>query len=124
MNYTSAVFASLLLSVISIGAGASPDHEPPKAQAGRTTSAVTEDFRNGVDRTVIIESDARWVNVKRAETIRFVVKGSDGTLREFIHRIDVLSNKPYPLSKLAPEDLASGLGTVMVYVTPDRVARR
>ena len=124
MKYTFGVVASMLLSVASVGAWASPDHEPPKAHAGRVPSAVAEDFRNGVDRTVIIESDARWVNVRRAEVIRFVVKTSGGTPREFIHRIDVLSNKPYPLSKLAPEDLASSLGTVMVYVTPDRISRR
>lgn len=124
MKYSSNVVAVMLLSLAPLGAWASPDHEPPKAHAGRVMAAVAENFRDGVDRTVIVESDARWVNVRRSEVIRFVVKASGAAPREFIRRIDVLSNKPYPLSKLAPDELASSLANVTVYVAPDRLSRR
>jgi hypothetical protein len=125
MKFPSVIFASMLLSLASVGAWASPNHEPPKALAGRATSVIAEDFRNGVDRTITVEpGTTRWVNVRRAEVIRFVVKPAGGTPDEFIRRMDVLSNQPYPLSKLAPEGLASGLASVMVYVAPDRLSRR
>lgn len=124
MKCTSGVFAGMLLTLATVGAWASPDHEPPKAHAGRITPAIAEDFRNGVDRTVIVEPGARWVNVKRGEVVQFVVKASGGAPHEFIRRIDVQSNKPYSLSRLAPEEWASGLVDVMVYVAPDRTSRR
>jgi hypothetical protein len=125
MKRLSVIFASLLVSLCSLGAWARPDHEPPKRHAERDTSAIAENFRIGVDRTITVEPGAtRWVNVRRAEVIRFVVKPAGGSPDEFIRRMDVLSNQPYPLSKLAPEGLASGLANVMVYVAPDRLSRR
>lgn len=124
MKFHSILFASVFLSLTSVGAWASPDHEPPKTNSGSITLPISDDLRNGFDRTITVESGTRWVNVRRYEMIRFVVKPASGTSSEFIRRMDLLSNKPYPLSKLAPEELAPSLAGVMVYVAPDRVSRR
>ena len=71
------------------------------------------------ERTIPIRPDTRWVNVTRAETVRFVV--GDGTaLKTFTWRFDTLPSRPFSLNVIAPQRVHGGQ-QVAVYVTRNRI---
>lgn len=64
------------------------------------------------DRTVVIEPGAKWVNVNRNETVRFVVGG-----KSFTWRFDTLNQSAVALDKIAPAGLLDR--PIKAYVGPD-----
>lgn len=63
------------------------------------------------ERSVTIQPDTRWVNVRQGETVRFV-----GGSAEFAWRFDGPRSRPFDLQQVAP---AGALGRpVTVYVAP------
>ena len=80
MKRLSVIFASLLVSLCSVGAWARPDHEPPKRHAERDTSAIAENFRIGVDRTITVElPDGRVLSRPlRESSSRFAARSRNG----------------------------------------------
>ena len=66
------------------------------------------------ERTIVIDSGTRWVNVKHNETVNFVVKGASAE-QSFAFRFDALdSSYPAKLSAIAPKALS--VKDVTVYV--------
>ena len=71
------------------------------------------------ERTIPIRPDTRWVNVTRAETVRFVV--GDGTAQKtFTWRFDTLPSRPFSLNVIAPQGVLGGQ-QVTVYVARNRI---
>lgn len=123
MKIAPSVIAMTLTLATLTTASASPNHEPPPRQ--RLQATQMESGGNvGYDRTIQVGPSTRWVNVKRSETIRFVVD-EGGTQHEFIRRIDVPSTRSLSLSALAPDGMMmSSVNNVKVFVAPDRFSRR
>jgi hypothetical protein len=66
------------------------------------------------DRTIVLDANAKWVNVTGGETIRFVVAG-----KSFLWRFDTYSTEPaFELNKIAPAGML-GERAIRVYVAPD-----
>lgn len=70
------------------------------------------------DRTIPIDATTRWVNVKRMETVRFVV-GQGSAAKTFTWRFDGLPNQPFGLDQIAPAGTLGGQA-VTVYVARNR----
>ncbi len=67
-----------------------------------------------VDRTIVIDSGTRWVNVKHNEIVQFVVKDASGE-QSFAFRFDALDSRyPAKLSEIAPKALSAKDLTVYV----------
>lgn len=64
------------------------------------------------DRTIVIDPSAKWVNVNRNETVRFVVGGTS-----FTWRFDTLNQSAIELDKIAPAGMLDR--PVKAYVGPD-----
>ena len=100
LSLTSLAFA------VALGAGGYA-----QAQSGSPGTPVQA---GPVDRTTVIDSGTRWVNVKHNETVRFVVKDASGE-QSFAWRFDALDSRyPAKLSELAPKALP--VKDVTVYV--------
>ena len=88
-----AILALLLLTACASTAGYSPDQDfGSQGQA------------NGFDRVITISADAKWVNVTRDETVKFIDASSG---KSFVWRF----NTPawmFDLSKVAPSGILSG----------------
>ncbi|SRR5260221_5613834 len=73
---------------------------------------------NRVDRTIVVQVDCTYVNVKNGEKVRFVVKQSDGSERSFAWRFDVFPGvNEVAMSKVAPAGLLDH--DVRIYVIED-----
>lgn len=59
---------------------------------------------NVFDRVITISADAKWVNVNRGESIKFIVAPSG---QSFSWRFNTLADK-FDLSKVAPSGILSG----------------
>ena len=71
------------------------------------------------ERTIPVGPDTRWMNVTRAEPVRFVV--GDGTaLKTFTWRFDTQPSRPFSLNVIAPQRVHGGQ-QVAVYVTRNRI---
>jgi hypothetical protein len=66
-----------------------------------------------VDRTIVIDSSTRWVNVNGGNVIRFIANG-----QSFDHRFNSYTHSHvYDLGKIAPAGALNR--SVKVYVSPD-----
>ena len=109
----SSVFA-ITLGVGFAGAAIASHRYVPIAQASSAPAAE-------VQRVIQVEPARPWVNVRRLETIRFVV-GNGANQIAFVRRIDGNASS-FALQDIAPAGV-TGLDGVKVYVAPDRVTRR
>ena len=66
-----------------------------------------------VDRTIVIDTSTRWVNVDGGDVIRFIVNGQsiDYRFNSYTH------SRVYDLGKIAPAGALNR--SVKVYVSPD-----
>ena len=71
-----------------------------------------------VGRIVRLGSGSHWVNVAYGESVKFIVKGDNGSERSFAWRFNVAPNMSHvDLSEVAPADLP--VQDVRVFVSPD-----
>ena len=118
MKLTTTLFALTLTIGALSTALASPPYRPSLTPSDSGQQAVPA---QSFDRTIEIGSSTRAVNVKRFETVRFVII-TGGATREFVQHIDTRSSS-LALSSLAPQEAAQA-SNVTVYVEPDRVSRQ
>jgi hypothetical protein len=103
--FTTFVTAAISALAYSASAQAAPLNDNPLG-----VSAAQEQ----AERTVRIDSNTRWVNVKRMETVRFELgHGSDA--KAFTWRFDGQPQRWMKLNEIAPEG-ALGAHDVTVYV--------
>lgn len=70
------------------------------------------------ERTVVLGPDARSANVTNGETVKFVVKRSDGSEQSFAWRFDLFPTQTtVDLSEIAPAGVLDH--DIRVYVAPD-----
>jgi len=79
------------------------------AAAGKYGTPV---HAGSADRTIVIDPDAKWVNVNRNETVRFVVGD-----KSFTWRFDTLNQSAVDLDKIAPAGMLDR--PIKAYVGPD-----
>lgn len=70
------------------------------------------------DRVVTIGTDAKWVNVRYDEAVKFVVPGSTGAEKSFMWRFDTLNRSVIDLHQVAPAGLLEGRA-VRAYISPN-----
>lgn len=99
---------SLALVAALGAAGAALANHPPAGP-----SLGTAIHGSAADRTVVLEPGAKWVNVNRNETVKFVLGD-----QSFTWRFDTLNQSVIDLDKIAPAGLLGGTG-IKVYVGPD-----
>lgn len=88
----------------------------PKASwltAHMATHNGVPSFGGGVDRTVRIGPDTRWVNVTQDEVVRFVAGD-----RAFDWRFATHAQTPVELTKIAPAGFAAGSNPT-IYIAPN-----
>lgn len=92
----------------------------PKANwlaAHMATQNGVPSFGGGVDRTVRIGSETRWVNVTQDEVVRFVAGD-----RAFDWRFATHSLTPVDLSQIAPTGFGAGSNPT-IYIAPNPLYR-
>lgn len=116
---STALAMTLSLSFVVTVATANPWHEPSSPKLEQADTSIVQSA--AVEKVIKIEPDTRWVNVRRLETIRFIV-GEGAHQIDFVRRIDGNASS-FSLKDIAPK-AATGLDQVTVFVAPDRLTRR
>ncbi len=71
-----------------------------------------------IDRTIVLNPDAKYVNVTNGETVKFVVRQADGSERSFAWWFDLFPTvRVIDMSKIAPAGTL--VHDLRVYVAPD-----
>jgi hypothetical protein len=103
---TTIIASAIAAAAVSTGAAYASVH--PQPQFGMATAAVN------ADRHITINANTKWVNVNNGDTVTFDIDG-----KSFTWHFDTLHNEEaFDLSKIAPEDITTGMVTVYVASNP------
>lgn len=101
------VLSLAVVTALGAASAALANHPPAAPRLGTPIHGAA------ADRTVVIEPGAKWVNVNRNETVKFVLGN-----QSFTWRFDTLTQSVIELEKIAPAGLLGG-SAIKVYVGPD-----